>query len=168
MRFREIANRMTGFSTPIFGVQWTPAQLDRDVANGVIVFLEDRRVLYAPYEVEMPDYCVQSVLQMREFLTDQLIRGGIANELTDSLKAMRTACRKFIETVGTRRGSEIVLPSHMDMFGGASSWEFNQALGELRGVIGLHVGQVAVRYGIDVPDQLASILPLDPATDDAA
>jgi hypothetical protein len=37
--------------------------------------------------------------------------------------------------------------------------ECNQALGELRGVFGIHVGLLATKYGIDVEDGLASILP---------
>ena len=37
--------------------------------------------------------------------------------------------------------------------------EFNQALGELRGVFGIHIGMIAAKYGLDVEDELASILP---------
>ena len=36
---------------------------------------------------------------------------------------------------------------------------FNQALGELRGVFGVHVGILAAKYGLDVESELASILP---------
>jgi hypothetical protein len=59
----------------------------------------------------------------------------------------------------------VLIPTSQDMFSGARSWHFNQALGELRGVFGVHVGELAVRYGIDVPEPLSSILPLDPAAD---
>jgi hypothetical protein len=166
VKFSEIAGRITGISTPIFGVQWTPPRVDVDVAREVIVFLEDRRVLYSPYEAEMPEYVVRSVLDIRQFMTDCLRRGGIASELADALSAMRTACRKFIESVGERRGPELILPSPGDILhGGTPGWIFNQALGEMRGVFGLHIAQLAVRYGIDVPDQLAVILPLATAED---
>jgi hypothetical protein len=37
--------------------------------------------------------------------------------------------------------------------------DFNQALGELRGVFGIHVGLLAIKYGLDIEDGLASILP---------
>ena len=61
------------------------------------------------------------------------------------------------------------MPSPSDIRGGGTmSWMFDQSLGELRGVFGLHVAQLAVRYGIDVPDELATILPLDPAQDYAS
>jgi hypothetical protein len=172
VKVSEIANRLTGFSTPIFGVSWTPPQLDREVAQRVIRFLEDRGMLYQPYEAEVPEWVVESVLHTRRFLTECLTSGGIADELADSLRAMRAACQKFVYSVGAQGSREVgdavevVLPPGVDMFSGASSWPFNQALGELRGVFGVHIAQLAVRYGIDVPEPLSSILPLDAHLDE--
>jgi hypothetical protein len=56
MKFQEIISRLTGFSTPIFGAQWNPPELQRVVARRVIAFLEDRRVLFVPSEMESPAY----------------------------------------------------------------------------------------------------------------
>lgn len=39
----------------------------------VIGYLEDRRVLYNPNEMESPDHCVQSVLQIRSLLAQRLL-----------------------------------------------------------------------------------------------
>ena len=39
------------------------------------------------------------------------------------------------------------------------------ALGELRSVFGIHIGQIAVSYGIDVEEQLADLLPAAPEED---
>jgi hypothetical protein len=64
----EIAGRITGFSTPLFGVQWTPPRVDVKVAREVMVFLEDRRVLYSPYEAEVPEHVMSSVFEIRCFL----------------------------------------------------------------------------------------------------
>jgi hypothetical protein len=156
MKFSEIASRVTGFSTPIFGVSWTPPQLDRDVAERVILFLDDRRVLFVPFEAEMPEHCVQSVFDIRRFLTDVLGQGGLGEDLIGGLRSMRTACRRFItQTDRHHSGGQF---SRNQPFG---NWEFNQALGELRGAFGIHVAQIAMRYGVDVPEPLSSILPLD-------
>jgi len=38
---------------------------------------------------------------------------------------------------------------------------FNSALGELRGVFGVHLAQIAAKYGLDIEDDLASILPME-------
>lgn len=40
-----------------------------------------------------------------------------------------------------------------------ASWKFNGALGALRGVFGVHIAKLATAYGLDVEDDLASILP---------
>ena len=49
---------------------------------------------------------------------------------------------------------------------------FNQALGELRSVFGLHIAQIAVKYGIDLEEELAYLahtvdtaLPVEPGED---
>ena len=52
MKFEEIAKLLTGISCPVFGLQWSPTEADCVVARRMIRFLEDRRVLYVPYDVE--------------------------------------------------------------------------------------------------------------------
>jgi hypothetical protein len=161
MRFSEIASRLTGFSTPVFGVSWNPAQSDVEAVRRVLSFLEDRRVLYAPDDAEVPSHCVESVLRIREFLTTEIGRGGAPADVTDSLRAMRAACRKFLDSVDLQR-----LDMEDRMLLGSAGWRFNQALGELRGVVGLHVARLATAYGLDVEDPLASTLPLASVDDD--
>jgi hypothetical protein len=160
VRFADVANRLTGFSTPIFGVSWTPAILDREAAQQVIVFLEDRRMLYVPYVAENPDWCVQSALQIRAFLTELLGRGGIAVDLADHLRAIRAACRHFVSTVEGIDAREKEYGQYV-----FKEWAFNQALGEFRAIVGVHVAQIAVSHGIDVPDDLTVILPPTTAID---
>ena len=56
MKFSEIANRLTGISTPFGGASWQPAEMEIAAARRVIAFLEDRRVLYEPSEMEVPSH----------------------------------------------------------------------------------------------------------------
>lgn len=72
MNFKEIANRLTGFSTPIFGVSWNPPKLESEAAQRLITELEDKRVLFNPSDVEVTHHCVESIIQLRRFLTDEL------------------------------------------------------------------------------------------------
>lgn len=157
-QFKEILNRLTGISTPIFGVSWNPSEPERARAKRVIALLEDRRVLYVPGEMEVPEHCVHSVIEIRHFLTDELqaLQGG---ESEGSLRAMRATCRKFLEVVQRQDGYDVVrFGAHQGHF---ASWVFNGALGELRGVFGLHVARLAAAYCVDVEEDLASILPAE-------
>lgn len=156
MKFKELVSRITGFSVPIFGIQWSPPEAERAVAKRVLTFLEDRRVLYVPSEMEVPEHGVQSVLRIREFLTSELGRLTSDGQLADSLRAMRAASRKFLNAVGP---ADSPVVRHAFDRGHYASWEFNQALGEMRGVFGIYIAILAATHGLDVEDGLASIVP---------
>jgi hypothetical protein len=156
MKFREVVSRITGFSIPVFGLQWNPPEAECIVARRVLTFLEDRRVLFVPSEMEIPFHGVQSVLRIREYLTGEL--GGLSGDgqLTQSLRSMRAACRKFLDAVGPEDGPVV---RHGFSHGHYASWEFNQALGEMRGVFGIYVAILAATHGLDVEEGLAKIVP---------
>jgi hypothetical protein len=147
LRFNEIISRVTGITAGPFGITWEPAPSEIEFARRVIAFLEDRRVLYAPGELQVPSYCSKSVLEIRTYLTTEVGKLDEKSELAKILKAMRAACRKFLDFEQTQRNWESFDPT------------FSGALGELRGVFGIHIALIAVKYKLDVEDDLASILP---------
>ena len=156
MKFSEVINRLTGISTPFVGISWNPPPLEVNVARKVITFLEDRRVLYAPSEMEVPSHCVASIIEIRQFLTEQLSNLDPSSELGSSLRAMRASCRKFLDTISVRH-DDIVKSAHHN--GHWASWVFLGALGELRGVFGIHLTKIAAQYKIDIEKDLSTILP---------
>src|SRR5690606_37385697 len=100
-------------------------------------------------------HCVQSILEIRRLLTRELQALDEESKLAASLRALRSACRKFLDAAGSR--PDIVLfGAHRGHY---ASWEFNGSLGELRGVFGIHIAQIAAAFGLDVEDDLAAILP---------
>jgi hypothetical protein len=78
------------------------------------------------------------------------------------MRAMRVACRKFLERVGTD-GDRVI--HFANDHGHYASWTFYSALGELRGTVGVHVAKIAAAFRLDVEDRLASILPASAASD---
>jgi len=155
VRFKEIIGRVTGLSSPVFGVSWNPPEPEIKVARRVIAFMEDRRVLYNPSEMEVPDHCVQSIIEIRKYLTAEIQSLDDSSGISESLRAIRAACRKFMTSIGS--SPEIIrFGAHR---GHWASWQFNGALGEVRGVFGVHLAKLAASYGLDVEDDLASILP---------
>jgi hypothetical protein len=157
MKFSEIAHRLTGISTPLGGLSWEASELEISAARRVIAFLEDRRVLYSPNELEVPAHCVHSVLDIRQFLSAELGKVESHSEFAASLRAMRAACRKFLERVGIDGRDNIVL--HANQRGHFASWTFYSALGEMRGTFGVHLARIAAHFKLDIEDDLAQILP---------
>jgi hypothetical protein len=76
-RVSKVSSRLTGLEVLGFGVSWEPATSDAVVAEGVVRYLEDRRVLYASADVEIAEHCISSVLDIRRELTAVLARGGL-------------------------------------------------------------------------------------------
>lgn len=63
----------------------------------------------------------------------------------------------MIRVGGVSRGQQLYLPPSFRL----PRWddiEFNQALGELRGAVGREVGLMAAAFGLDVDDDLATIV----------
>lgn len=158
MKFSEILNRLTGVSCPVFGVSWNPPELDRTVARRIIIFLEPRRVLYAPYEYEVIRPCIVSVTEIKNYLTSELQQMSENSELNGYVRAMRNACNKFLSACRDDDDNNFryyaLRPNNI------YNWIFISAIGELRGVFGIMVGQIAKTYGLDVEDDLASIIPV--------
>jgi hypothetical protein len=121
-----------------------------------------RRVIIGPQPASEPRkssheedaHVMKSVFQIRRFLTEQLTSGSIGEGLSGSLRAMRAACRKYADNTykSERHDWDWGWPS-------ARVSQFERALGELRGVFGVHIALIAARYRLDVPSSLIVILP---------
>ncbi len=153
LKFKDVASQITGFSTPIFGISWNPPKTEKAIAKSIVNFLEDKRVLYNPTELEMPDHCIASVTEIRHFLTEKADGLGDKSELLTNIKIMRSACRKFLDSNQTLRGDLRFF--HISY----NSWVFNSALGEMRGTFGICLSQIILSFGLDIEKDLATILP---------
>ena len=146
--FADIARRITGISTPVFGVSWNPPESTRDVVRRLVAFLEDRRALYARYDMEYSKWVEKSVLGMRRELTDILQDCPEDEHLTGPIRAMRAACRKFLDQMGYPGGRRTMISPA-------------EALGELRAIFGLHLARLCAAYGVDAEPELATIFPAE-------
>lgn len=138
------------------GASWEGSVTEREIAHRVVTYFEDRRVLYNPYHLEVPEHCVESVNEMRSFLTEELTEYHGREGISKNLRAMRAACRKFVDTV-QKSGGVIIIDNLFE--GGPDAWEFFSALGELRATIGLHLSIIAASHKIDIQGDLEKIVP---------
>lgn len=71
-----------------------------------------------------------------------------SSELILHFRMMRASCRKFLDYFNKEKlGKRFSYPESLTK------------LGELRGVFGLKIAQLSIKYGIDVADELSIILP---------
>lgn len=154
---REAKRRLTGLTLPtVFGTggggaTWETHPGDRALAVAVLQYLEDRRVLYEPFEAEMPRACITSVGEIRGHIAG-FIAEAQSPELRNPLRAIQAACREFLTEM---QGNRLMWAAE----GGAESWLFNQALGSLRARVGTSVAIIVETFDIDVDEHLSKIMP---------
>lgn len=151
--------RLTGISTPLFGVSWQAPPAERGIATQLFARLEDRRVLYNPSDAEVPHHCVQSIIEIRRILTDALASLDSKSILAEHIRAMGSASRRFLDRIGTDYDA-------MRSNGHYLSWEFLDALGQMRALFGVHLAMIAARYDLQVRGGLREILPPESLSDD--
>jgi len=129
---------------------WRPKERDNIIIREFIRFLEARRALYSPFKLEAPPWIEEIVLETRKKITEMLADPDIDDRTTGILLTMRGALKKYLDATRDKKNRthfrDILLP-----------------LIELRSVIGLCVGRLAIMYVIDVDKSLVSLIPI---TDD--
>jgi hypothetical protein len=115
------------------------------IAKGVITFLEDQRMLVAPYHMEDVTFCVASADRTRRYLSAELYPLALPDNLKNHLREMRSAYRKFMQEV-------VIVPGE----NGPSTLVLIEALKELRATILPQIAMLAAHYHItDIDKNLA-------------
>ncbi|MCP3392349.1 hypothetical protein NLM27_26730 [Bradyrhizobium sp. CCGB12] len=154
---QSLASRIAGISALGFGMSWKAPEPERVVVRDVITALEDKRALYSQAVWEEPSHVVQSLLKIRDELTNGLKRVGDNSPAKDAFRIMRASCRDFL-TLTSAKAYE----NDKGMMRGDHMWEHEQffiELGKLRAVFGQQIGLLGYLYGVDIEESLAAILP---------
>ncbi len=154
---------MNSVATPVGGLSWTPSPSERDELRKLVVFLEDRRALFDPYNIEAAVLVERSVQEIRAELTKVLQTIGESSRAGEPLRTMRAACQRYLSHASVFR-DEPYWHRRPRYHGGGPGFDegdddFIMALGELRGVFGTCVGQIASVYEIEVHGQFGLFLP---------
>jgi hypothetical protein len=160
VRYSTIVARLNGFDTPVFGRTLTPSDQERATVRGLIAFLEDRRALYESPDREVTDHLIGSVAQIRQRLNELLTTGELPETIAELLRPIRAACRDFLSAaqIGEADAQALIDPSDPERVRVLRPRAYFQ-LKALRDTAGFNIGLLAVRYGIDVEDQIDDLIP---------
>lgn len=141
----------------MFGVSWNPPEHERNIARRIIIFLEAKRVLFCPYEYETINPVINSVVDIKDSLTSELSYINEMSVLQKYVRSMRNACNKLLSTCPDDDNFRY----YANRSGNINNWIFISAIGEMRGVFGIMIGQIASSYGLDIEEDLAQIIPIE-------
>lgn len=147
--------RATGFSVgPFAAVQWEHKDDDAEIARRVLNLLADRRMLWKDFSLEIEEHCVRSADETRKGLGLHLDNPEIGPDLIRRLQLLQRLFRDFIDEVGSG-GGDWGRP-----WRSVGTDPLSVALGKLRGLVGVQVGEMAAEFGLEVSDELAAIIPV--------
>lgn len=144
--------RLTGVSP--WGASWERKDDDRELARRLLLFLEDRRMLWKDFSVEIEEHCASSADHARRELTMLLSSPEIGPQFTEKVRAIRAAFREFMDEAGDDR-----YHGQRHHHSGIGTDSLSLSLGRLRGLVGVQIGEIASTWDVDVPDDLATIVP---------
>jgi hypothetical protein len=144
--------RPTGLSLWGVGAQWEHKDDDREIVRRLFNLLEDRRMLWKDFSLEIEEHCFRSADIARQQIGQLLDNPEISPELSGKMKAIQRAFRDFMNDAGDDQHWE-------HRHAGMGTDRLPVALGTLRGLVGVQLGDLAALYEIDVAGDLASIVP---------
>ena len=150
MKIKKALKHIKSISTPFGGLSWDISTTEREVIRKLIIFLEDRAVLFNPYQLEDLRWVIKSISEIRQYLTETLQKLDETTPLIYYLKAMRASCRKFMNNTKDCK------------FGGMiEKAETFASLGEVRAMFGFYLKDLVSKFNIDIEEGLMSIFPAE-------
>jgi hypothetical protein len=154
-----------------FGLEWEITRNQQSVAQEVVNYLQDARILLNPRALEDPSHCIVSALRARDFLAVQINKAKPGKALYRNLQGMQAAFCRFVDAGGVngenfeqffdlqyrRLAHRYTVLKKINRREPPDS--LGLALGELRASIGGHLAVIVERYDIEMSDTLAAILP---------
>lgn len=132
-----------------FGMSFVPSEGEKEKVKNIIEYLEDRRVLFAPYEKENPLWVKESIIDIREMIRSEITGIERNSMLYVSLKIMQMACRRYLDRISSINKDDDVEMLLVD------------CLSEIRTVFGLELMKIAYNFKFDLSEELSRIIPIE-------
>lgn len=137
--------RTTGISTPIGGISWEYTETEKQEVQKLFFFLESKRLLTNPTEMEVKRWCIESALEIKHKLVDTLSEYDFSKDTIVCIRSMLEACNDFLDKLDTVKGTGIFYKNQN------GDWEnsaFSSAMKQFRNVFREHINLLSDVYGI--------------------
>jgi hypothetical protein len=141
-RGKKGRRRLSSVSVPVTGggLGWTREPGEYEVIRDLFGSVGGLRVLSFPIEHEGEEYVNQSILNIRDELTEALKRLPRGSASAPNVRSMRDACNAYLQATPGPRGYEQLRPHFEDAL-----WRWRQTVYE---------DVKSIAYGLDLDDAL--------------
>ena len=90
---------LNGFSTSIGGISWNKTTSSKELFTHLLFFLESKRILVNPIELEFKDWCIESVLEIKQQLVNITQEVKLKDFDADRIRNLIDACNNYLDAV---------------------------------------------------------------------
>ena len=129
---------------------------DRDVARRLLFFLEDRRVLYIAQEFESPKACIDSIMEIRKMITNELPHTEDNCFLQNEMLQMRAICVAFLSANEGKFDTYGYFPENREL--SEDDVLFISGLVSLRTFFALSLKKISKKYKLNLSSNLERMI----------
>lgn len=90
---------LNGFSTSLGGISWNKTTSSKEMFTHLLFFLESKRILVNPIEFEFKDWCIGSVLEIKQQLVNITQELKLKDFDADIIRNLIDACNDYLDMV---------------------------------------------------------------------
>lgn len=145
--------RITGIDTPFGGVSWEYTETAKHGIQELFYFLETKRVLTNPIEMEKKDWCSRSAIEIKTKIAEVLGKYHFNAETISCLRSMADACNSFLDCLDVVPNEDIIYKNS------SGDWEniiYSKAMRTFRAVLKEKIELLSTAYNLqftrNIPD----------------
>ncbi len=141
----------TGFSIPLFGVSWEYTDSEKKGVQELLFFLETKRILVNPIEMEIKDWCEQSAIEIKKELNTLLSKCNYSENTVECIRLMIGACNTFLDDASTIDVNGIIYKNQK------GDWEnnrFSSAMKKFRKTFRYNINSLASTFNLTFPKEI--------------
>lgn len=146
--------RLNGFSTPFFGVSWDNVQSSKEWFCKFLIFLESKRILTNPKEMEKKEWCIHSVLEIKQFLSNLPDTIEFSKEEYSIIRAMIYSCNEYLDNVSNLDLPNIIFKANDYNW---ADLKFDGAMKKFRNSFKLQIMQIEkkhkLKFNKEIPEE---------------
>ena len=132
-------------------IPWEYTETSKNGIQELFYYLETKRILINPVEMELKSWCAQSAIEMKREIASILSKYKFNSDTICWLRAMINACNLFLDSLGSVKSSGIIYKNS------SGDWEdanFSRAMRQFRKVFKENILFLSQAYQIPFPNDI--------------
>ena len=147
---------LNGISTPFGGISWNKSISAKDKFSFLLIYLESKRILVNPIEMENKEWCIESILEIKDQLVSITKDTAFKKDDLSIIRNMIEDCNQYLDTVSLLKLPNIIFKSN----GIEGTWEdlnFDKAMKQFRKSLKKEIEAIEKRHSLSfnkiIPDE---------------